>query len=196
MISALRWLPALFCALLWAWLPELVRPAFSAAGLALWTDAGLLLLPALSFPARPACAVVLAGALCADAARGGPFGLSASVLLPVLLVLIHFRPVILRWSAVAWLGFITCLNTVLALVTAALWTADIALTRHAATGIAWFGGGDATDGAILEWTPLAGGALLLSAVAGAVASSLLVLALGHWFIAFQVALAKMTGGKA
>jgi len=175
--SALRWLPAPAAALLWVWLAGLVQPLLSPSGALLWTDAALLLAPARFFPRTPAVLTVLVAGLFADATRGGPFGLSASVLLPVLLVLLRLRPRMANWDAAAWTGLAAAINSALLLVCSAVWTLDLARDRAAAAGE-------------LPWTGGAAGGILLGALCSIVASSCFILVFGRWFMAFQVALLR------
>lgn len=105
MKEALRWLPGILSGLLWVSLPALVQPWLSQFGIFLYADPLLIFLPALLFPPRPAILTVLLCTLWADAARPTPFGLSASLLLPSLLILQIFQEKILRWTHTAWASF-------------------------------------------------------------------------------------------
>ncbi len=116
MKEALRWLPGILSGLLWVSLPALIQPWLSRFGIFLYVDPLLLFLPALLFPPRPAIVTVLLCTVWADAARPAPFGLSASLLLPALLILQLFQEKFLRWPRTTWFSFALSLSALLILL--------------------------------------------------------------------------------
>ena len=112
MRAALKWLPCIATALLWVRLGALVQVWSSQAGLLLYTDAALLLFAARFMPRLPGVVLLLLGTLFADVSRaGGLFGLSASLLLPVLLLLLSRQEKLGKWPWLHWLLLIVGINT-------------------------------------------------------------------------------------
>lgn len=165
--SLLTWFPGAVAALAWVTLNGLVQPWFSHAGVLLYTDAALLLVPARYLPAKAAVCVAGFGALCADAFRDSPFGLSASLLLPVLLVLVPSQRKTRRWHDRSWVMLITGINTLAWIALAWTWTLDSVAADIQAS--------------------------LLGTAAGAVASAAFLFLLGPWFMALQTALFARLG---
>jgi hypothetical protein len=164
------WIPAAVSALLWVVLAGLVQPWVSRTGILLYTDAALLLVPARYLPRRAAVLAVLFGALCADALRASTptFGLSASLLLPVLLLLHPFQQQLREWSRLGWLACIVGINAVLWTVHSLVWTFNM----------------PAKPSADVLWS---------ATLAGAVASSVFIFLFGFWFISFQISLFAWLG---
>jgi hypothetical protein len=166
------------CALLWVALTGLAQPWFSEHAVLLYTDGALLLVAARYFPVGPALFVTGVGALCADALREGPFGLSATLLLPAALVLVAFRPSLHLKGDGWWLGAVTLVNTLAYAVSALVWTL-MQTTRHARQ--------------VLPWQDTEWGDVLAGFLAGALASSAFVVLFGFWFAALQRSLFLLWG---
>jgi hypothetical protein len=177
-MNLLRWPAALLCALLWVFANSLAQPLFSQWNVLLFTDAALLLVPARYFPPGPAIWVVSGGTLFADALREGPFGLSATFLLPVLLLMITFRSNLRLRSDGWWLTAITILNSLTYIASATVWT-FLQTSRHNQQPLPW------------ENIPL--DAAATGILAGAIASSALIFLLGLWFAALQVSMLALLG---
>ena len=134
MKEVLRWFPGILSGLVWVTLPDLVQPWLSQFGLFLYVDPILLLVPVLLFPLRPAVITILLCSLWADAGRAVPFGLSASLLLPALIIAHLFQDKILRWKKHYWFVLALGLNTALTFcfvgICAALATPKAAFNLH------------------------------------------------------------------
>ncbi|MDR1498594.1 MAG: hypothetical protein LBS59_09410 [Puniceicoccales bacterium] len=180
MRAAVKWLPCAAAALLWVFLNGLIQPFLSRSGILLYTDAALLLAPARLFPRRPAVIIVLFAVLAADTFRASPFGLSASLLLPLLLLLLHFQEKINALVPVKWIALIACLNTFLYALCAVFWTIFPDRPRQ-------------SSAFALEWVPPRLDALFESFAIGATSSALLILLLGYWFLSLQRSLLAWSG---
>ena len=178
MRAVLRWLPGVLCAVIWVLLTGIVQPLFSQIGVLLYTDAALLLVPARFFPHGPAIAIVATGTLCADAFREGPFGLSATFLLPLLLVLVAFRSSLRLRPDGWWLTITAALNTLVFAACTTIWTL-MQSARHNSQPLPWQ---DATFGDAF-----------VGILSGAVVSSAVVVLVGPWFSSLQLSLFALLG---
>jgi hypothetical protein len=163
----LTWLPGGAAALGWVTLNGLIQPWLSHAGVQLYTDAALLLIPARYFPVWPAVCVTGFGTLCADAFRDSPFGLSASLLLPVLLALAPVQRTTRRWDNRRWTLLAIGINTLAWLALAWMWTLDAMAADIQAA--------------------------LLGTAAGAAASAAFIFLAAPWFMSLQIALFEKFG---
>jgi hypothetical protein len=145
----------------------------------LYADVALLLLPVRYFPRGAAVATVLVGALFADALRPGPFGLSASLLLIALFVLLPFQKSLRFWGDGVWLAGAAVLNTGLLLVSSVVW----ALRMRAGAVVT----------PALEWADKPFWPTFQGAVVSASASAVLILVFGPWFVSLQTALLAFVG---
>jgi hypothetical protein len=181
MNSLHKWLPAFACALVWAGVNGLLQPWLSRAGVLLFTDAALLLVPARFFPRLPAVLTVLFGALAADAFRPGPFGLSATLLLPVLLLALPFQKAFRTkdWGEGVWLAAAAAVNSATLAVASAVWTLRM---RPAAA-----------EFPALEWQDAPLASSLEGLVLSASASAGFILLFGRWFTALQLAALRLAG---
>lgn len=168
MMAALKWLPAFPAALLWVLLNSLAQPLSSRFGILLYTDAALLLVPARFFPLRLAIPVVLFGTFCADALRTGPFGFSATVLLPVLLALYGFQEKLRTLSSLEWLAVISAVNI-----------------------LTW--GAFAWTYTFYVAAPMPVLDILQGVFAGMLVSSAFIILFGFWFESFQISLFALFG---
>jgi hypothetical protein len=182
MRTAVKWLPCAAAALLWVFLTGLVQPYLSRFGILLHTDAALLLAPARHFPRRPAAVIVLLGALAADTFRACPFGLSASLLLPLLFVLLLFQEKLRALSDSLWLALVAGLNTLLYGLCAFFWTTFPTRTEPSPL-----------SPLALDWVPARMDAIMTGFVAGASVSALYIFLLGLWFLSLQRTLLAWSG---
>ena len=174
-----KWFPAVAAALFWAGTCALLQRWASCAGILLYADTALLLLPVRYFPRGAAVATVLIGTLAADALRPGPFGLSATLLLPVLLVLLPFQKSLRFWADGAWFAAVTIMNTMLFFVSSVVWT----FRMRAGTLVF----------PALEWADKPFCPSLQGAVISASASAVLILFFGSWFVSLQPSLLLFAG---
>lgn len=180
MRAALKWLPCIATALLWVRLGALVQVWSSQAGLLLYTDAALLLFAARFMPRLPGVVLLLLGTLFADVSRaGGLFGLSASLLLPVLLLLLSRQEKLGKWPWLHWLLLIVGINTAACAISMVVWTCRLPVVSFAQPA----------------WPAIQVGVMLRAFACGILASSLFILLLGRWFEALQYATTRWAGCK-
>jgi hypothetical protein len=177
--SLWKWFPAVVAALLWSGLSALLQPWASRVGILLYADTALLLLSARYFPRGAAVATVLIGSLFADALRPGPFGLSATLLLPVLLVLLPFQKSLRAWGDGVWLAGTVVLNTMFLFVSSFVW-----LSRMRA---------EVPVFSALEWADKPFWPSLQGMIVSASASALLLFFFAPWFASLQTALLALAG---
>jgi hypothetical protein len=160
-------------------LTGLLQSWASRGGILLFADTALLLAPARFFPRAPAVATVLVGALAADALRPGPYGLSATLLLPVLLLILPFQKSLRAWEEGFWIAGAVVVNVLLCCLSVVVWVAR--MRPEARTSPA------------LEWVGPVFQPSLQCLVFSASASSLLLLLLGGWFSSLQTSLLLWAG---
>ncbi len=167
MKNFLQQTPAFLASIAWVFVLNLLQPLFAQCGIFVYADAVFLFIPALFMSTRAAFATVVLCTLFADATRPSPFGLSATLLLPALPILIAVKRELRRWPRLTWTGIALLVNTLACLALAGIFSQTAAAPPPEAA--------------------------LAATIAGTTASALLIAVFANWFWEFQLSLSAAAG---